>query len=84
MKEKNMSFMLPIRKFENIRKEKNQSCNVYIFPVNDASHQWRSGILLKAGRWEVPGSNPGRACRPSRLEFSVVPWFWSFPWLNTG
>ena len=34
--------------------------------------QWWSGTALKAGRPEVPGSNPGRACRPSRSEFSVV------------
>ena len=27
---------------------------------------------LKAGRREVPGSIPGRVCRPSRSEFSVV------------
>ena len=35
-------------------------------------HQWQSGSALKAGRLEVPGSIPGRACRPSRSEFSVV------------
>ena len=29
-------------------------------------------VTLKTGRWEVPGSNPGRACRPSRSTFSVV------------
>ena len=29
-------------------------------------------VALKTGRWEVQGSNPGRACRPSRFEFSVV------------
>ena len=29
-------------------------------------------VTLKTGRREVPDSNPGRACRPSRLEFSVV------------
>ena len=34
-------------------------------------HQWQP-VTLKTGRWEVPGSNPGRACRPSRSEFSVV------------
>ena len=34
--------------------------------------QWRSGSALKTGRREVPGSIPGRACRPGRLEFSVV------------
>ena len=27
---------------------------------------------LKTGRREVPGSNPGRTCRPSCSEFSVV------------
>ena len=29
-------------------------------------------VALKTGRREVPGSIPGRACRPSRSEFSVV------------
>ena len=28
--------------------------------------------MLKTGRREVPDSNPGRACRPSPSEFSVV------------
>ena len=27
-------------------------------------------VMLKTGRWEVPGSNPGRTCRPSHSEFS--------------
>ena len=27
-------------------------------------------ILLKIGRRKMPGSNSGRACRPSRSEFS--------------
>ena len=31
-----------------------------------------TAVTLKTGRWEVPSSNPGRACRPSRSEFSVV------------
>ena len=31
-----------------------------------------TAVTLKTGRWEVPGSNPGRAYRPSRSEFSVV------------
>ena len=29
-------------------------------------------VTLKTGRREVPGSNPGRAYRSSRSEFSVV------------
>ena len=29
-------------------------------------------VTLKTGRREMPGSNPGRACRPNRSEFSVV------------
>ena len=29
-------------------------------------------VTLKTGTREVLGSNPGRACRPSRSEFSVV------------
>ena len=29
-------------------------------------------VALTTGRREVPGSNPGRACLPSRSEFSVV------------
>ena len=31
-----------------------------------------SAVTLKTGRREVPGSNPGRACRPSRSEFTVI------------
>ena len=38
-------------------------------------------VALKTGRREVPGSNPGRACRPSRSEFSVI---FSENRLNTG
>ena len=37
--------------------------------------------LKKTGRREMPVSNPGRACRPSRSEFSVV--FSETP-VNTG
>ena len=29
-------------------------------------------VTLKTGRREVPDSNPGRACRPSRSEFFLV------------
>ena len=29
-------------------------------------------VTLKTGRWKLPGSNPGRAGRPSRSDFSVV------------
>ena len=38
-------------------------------------------VTLKTGRREVPGSNLGRICRPSRLEFSVV---FSETRVNTG
>ena len=38
-------------------------------------------VTLKTGRREVPGSNPGRVCRPSRSEFSVV---FSETRVNTG
>ena len=31
-----------------------------------------SAATFKTGRREVPGSKPGRACQPSRSEFSVV------------
>ena len=37
--------------------------------------------MLKTGRREVPGSNPGRTCQPSRSEFSVV---FSETLVNTG
>ena len=37
--------------------------------------------MLKTGRREVPGSNPGRSCRPSRSEFSMV---FSETCVNTG
>ena len=38
-------------------------------------------VTLKTGRRKVPGSIPGRACRPSRSEFSVV---FSETRVNTG
>ena len=38
-------------------------------------------VTLKTGRREVPGSNHGRACRPSRSEFSV---FFSEIRVNAG
>ena len=38
-------------------------------------------VTLETGRRGVPGSNPGRACRPSRSEFSVV---FSETRVNTG
>ena len=41
-------------------------------------HQW---LRSKTGRREVPGSFFGRACRPSRSEFSVV---FSETRVNTG
>ena len=44
-------------------------------------HQWWSGSALNAGKWEVPSSIPGRACRQNRLEFSVV---FSETCVNTG
>ena len=37
--------------------------------------------MLETKRREVPGSNPGRACRPSCSEFSVV---FSETRVNTG
>ena len=40
-----------------------------------------SAVTLKTGRREVQGSNPGRACRPSCSEFSVV---FSETCVNTG
>ena len=40
-----------------------------------------TAVTLKTGRREVPGSNPGRAGRPSRSEFSVV---FSETRVNTG
>ena len=38
-------------------------------------------VTLETGRREVPGSNPGRACRPRRSEFSAV---FSETRVNTG
>ena len=46
--------------------------------VRPWSHQW---LRSKIGRREVPGSFLGRACRPSRSEFSVV---FSETRVNTG
>ena len=37
------------------------------------THPTSGGVVeLKSSRREVPGSNPGRAYRPSHLVFSVV------------
>ena len=47
----------------------------YLFQLKsniNKHHQWPSGSTLKTGRRKVPGSIPGRACRPSRSEFSVI------------
>ena len=30
------------------------------------------GVKLETGRWEVPSSNPGRACLYSSSEFSAI------------
>ena len=38
-------------------------------------------VTLRTREREMPGSNPGRACRPSRSEFSVV---FSETRVNTG
>ena len=46
--------------------------------VRPRPHQW---LRSKTGRREVPGSFLGRACRPSRSEFSVV---FSETRVNTG
>ena len=40
-----------------------------------------TAVTLKTGRLEVPGSNPGRACGPSRSELSMV---FSETRVNTG
>ena len=34
--------------------------------------QWLSGSEFKTGRQEMPGLIPGRACQPSRSEFSIA------------
>ena len=49
-------------------------CNYQKKVVIPTSNDPTSGgvVGLKTGRWQVPGSNPGRPYRPSRSEFSVV------------
>ena len=42
------------------------------FVSDDVGPTSGTAVTLKTGRREVPGSNPGRACRPNRSEFSVV------------
>ena len=42
--------------------------NVPCAPMPD---QWPSDSSIKTGRGQVPGSISGRACLPSRSEFSV-------------
>ena len=44
----------------------------YSVPLLQKPHQWQSDSAFKAGRQEMPGSNPGRICRLSRSEFSMV------------
>ena len=43
-----------------------------VHTVRPWPHQGLRGSALKTGRREVPGSIPGRACRPRRSDFSVV------------
>ena len=43
------------------------SCSFVLKP-----HQWHSGNAQKLEDERCPGSNPGRTCRPSRSEFSMV------------
>ena len=52
------------------------SCHFYLTRSTSGSAE-----TLKTGRREVPGSTPGRTCRPSRSEFSVV---FSETRVNTG
>ena len=52
-------------------------CEVEFFTIVQNNDHRRHHILnsfaaLKTGRRDLPGSNPSRACRPSRSEFSVV------------
>ena len=57
---------------------------MYFFPAQ-IQFKWGptngTAVTLETGRQEVPGSNLGRACRPSRSEFSVV---FSETSVNTG
>ena len=46
--------------------------NFFLKFLNRNSSTSGGVVTLKTGRREVPGSNPGRACRPTRSEFSVV------------
>ena len=52
------------------RREKLLVCASYVIVYNGPTSGGE--VTLKTGRREVTGSNPGRACRPSRSEFSVV------------
>ena len=48
------------------------SGKAWIQTVLPYPHQWLSGSAFKTGRQDGPGSISGRACQPSRSEFSVV------------
>ena len=64
--------------------ENNSFQQIHNFSNADASNTGPTSggvVTLKTGRREVPGSNPGRACRPSRSEFPVV---FSETRVNTG
>ena len=61
--------------------------NMYSLKINylnkpyQRSYQWLNGSVFKTSKQKVPGSIPGRACRISRSELSVV---FSETRVNTG
>ena len=70
------SFMIKDKDLKKKKRSKNSFVDFNIvfkdyIPSNKGPTSGRV-VTLETGRWEVPGSNPGRACRPSRSEFSVV------------
>ena len=48
-----------------------QSSSALFFQVHNGPISG-GAVTLKTGTREMPGPNPGRACQPSRSEFSVV------------
>ena len=46
--------------------------NAYLVYTSEYGLTSGGVVALRTGRREVPGLNPGRACRPSRSEFSMV------------
>ena len=72
--------MLKIRQKSLLRIFEIMMTHVRVTPTGDRLTS--DGVItLKTRKWETPSLNPGRACRPSRSELSMV---FSETRVNTG